>query len=59
MNVKQAINTLQLLIDNGVLTGEETFGTWEYSGEEGTFFNEAESFETHIDENTEETYCYF
>ena len=33
MNVKQAINSLQEMVDSGVITGEEQFGAFTNMGE--------------------------
>ena len=40
MNVKQAIQALQTMIDTGVITGEEKFGVYEYPpNEDGCVFS--------------------
>ena len=59
MNVKQAIQSLQTMIDTGEITGEEEFGVYEYSPEEGSYFHSPYEFEADIDEDTEETVVYF
>jgi hypothetical protein len=59
MNVKQAIQALQTMIDTGEITGEEEFGVYEYSPEEGIYFHSPLEFESYIDEDTEETVVYF
>ena len=59
MNVKEAIQALQTMIDTGVITGEEEFGVYEYSPEEGSYFHSPDEFESYIDEDTEETVVYF
>lgn len=59
MNVKQVIQVLQTMIDTGVITGEEEFGVYEYSSEEGNYFHSPEEFETYIEEDTEDTFVYF
>lgn len=47
------------MIDTGVITGEEEFGVYEYSCEEGNYFNSPDEFETFTEEDTEETVVYF
>lgn len=59
MNVKQAIQALQTMIDTGAITGEEEFGVYEYSCEEGNYFHSPDEFETFTEEDTEETVVYF
>lgn len=59
MNVKQAIQALQTMIDTGVITGEEEFGVYEYSCEEGYYLHSPDNFETHVDADTEETVVTF
>lgn len=59
MNVKEAIQALQTMIDTGEITGEEEFGVYEYSCEEGSYFHSPYEFESYIDEDTEETVVYF
>ena len=59
MNVKQAIQSLQTMIDTGEITGEEEFGVYEYSPEEGSYFHSPDEFETFTEEDTEETVVYF
>jgi hypothetical protein len=38
MTVKEAYNMLGQLIKSGQVTGEEVFGLWEYSCEDGDYF---------------------
>lgn len=59
MNVKQAIQALQTMIDTGEITGEEEFGVYEYSPEKGSYFYSPYEFEADVDEDTEETVVYF
>ena len=59
MNVKQAIQALQTMIDTGTITGEEEFGVYEYSCEEGYYLHSPDEFETCVDEDTEETVVCF
>ena len=59
MNVRQAIHTLQTMIDTGAITGEEEFGVYEYSCEEGYYLHSPDEFETHVDADTEETVVTF
>ena len=59
MKVKQAIQALQTMIDNGAITGEEEFGVYEYSCEEGYYLHSPDNFETHIDADIEETVVCF
>ena len=59
MNVKQAIQALQTMIDTGAISGEEEFGVYEYSPEEGNYLHSPDEFETFIEEDTEETVVYF
>ena len=59
MNVKQTIQALQTMIDTGTITGEEEFGVYEYSAEEGYYLHSPDEFETHIDACTEETVVTF
>lgn len=59
MNVKQVIQALQTMIDTGAITGEEEFGVYEYSPEEGNYFHSPDEFETFTEEDTEETVVYF
>lgn len=59
MNVKEAIQALQTMIDTGEITGEEEFGVYEYSAEEGSYFHSPDEFETFTEEDTEETVVYF
>ena len=59
MNVKQVIQALQTMIDTSEITGEEEFGVYEYSPEEGSYFHSPYEFEALIDEDAEETVVYF
>ena len=59
MNVKQAIQALQTMIDTGTITGEEEFGVYEYSCEEGYYLHSPDEFETCVDADTEETVVCF
>lgn len=59
MNVKQAIQALQTMIDTGAISGEEKFGVYEYSTEKGSYFFSPYEFEADIDEDTKETVVYF
>ena len=59
MNVKQVIQALQTMIDTGAISGEEEFGVYEYSSEEGSYFHSPDEFETFTEEDTEETVVYF
>ena len=59
MKVKQAIQALQAMIDTGAITGEEEFGVYEYSPEEGYYLHSPDEFETHVDADTEETVVTF
>ena len=59
MNVRQAIQELQTMIDTGAITGEEEFGVYVYSVEEGYYLNSPDEFETRVDEDTEETVVCF
>ncbi len=38
MTSKEVYNKLEQLINSGQITGNEEFGFWEYSYEEGDFF---------------------
>jgi hypothetical protein len=44
MTVKEAYNKLGKLIETGQITGDEEFGLWEYSYEEGDYFWSPEKF---------------
>ena len=59
MNVKQAIQALQTMIDTGVITGEEEFGVYEYPPYEDSYLFSPNKFETFIEEDTGETVVYF
>lgn len=63
MNVKQAIQVLQTMIDTGVITGEEKFGVYECHeyppNEDSCLFSPNKKFEIFVDEFTEETVVYF
>ena len=54
MNVKQAIQALQTMIDTGVITGEEKFGVFEYPPYEDSYLFSPHKFETFVDEDTKE-----
>ena len=41
MTVNEMMSHLQMMIDNGIITGFETVGTYQYSSEEGSYFDEA------------------
>ena len=47
------------MIDTSEITGEEEFGVYEYSPEEGSYFRSPDEFETFTDEETEEAVVYF
>lgn len=61
MNVKQVIHRLQTMIDTGAIAGEEKFGVYEYSPDEGSYFRspDEDEFEAYIDEDTDEVVVYF
>lgn len=59
MTVKQTIQALQTMIDTGEITGEEEFGVYEYSPDEGSYLHSPYKFEADIDEDSEETVVYF
>ena len=59
MIVRTALQALQTMIDTGAITGEEEFGVYVYSVEEGYYLNSPDEFETCVDEDTEETVVCF
>ena len=59
MTAKEVIHALQAMIDTGAITGEEEFGAFEYSLEEGDTFRSPDKLEIYTDEVTEETIVHF
>lgn len=51
MTVNKVMEQLQVMIDNGIITGFEPFGAYQYSCEEGRFFDEVCCIDTEYSED--------
>lgn len=60
MTVNEVIAQLQMMIQNGIITGFEPFGTYQYSCEEGSYFDEARCIDKEFSEdyNNDIVYIY-
>ena len=51
MTVTELITTLQKMISNGEITGNEYFGTYEFNWETGEYFEEVKEIQIMEDED--------